>query len=116
MIDALVVAGPEERFEFNTISLSSTRSSDTFNVVVSPETVKFPGIVKSPVLVKTATVPAASGNVIVRSAVGFVTVRVVSKASADDPSKIILDFGTSKLPSTSNFAGPPALPTSANNT
>ena len=35
------------------------------------------------------TVPAASGNVIVLSAVGLVTVRVVSKSFALDPSKTI---------------------------
>ena len=34
--------------------------------------------------------PAASGNVIVLSAVGLVTVRVVSKSFALDPSKTIL--------------------------
>ena len=62
------------------------------------------------------TVVLAFGNVIILSSVGSTIVSVVSKAFAVAPSKIILDFGTSKLPSTSNFAGPPALPTSANNT
>ena len=38
-----------------------------------------------------ATVPVASGNVIVRSAVGSVTVSVVSKAFAVAPSKVILE-------------------------
>ena len=36
-----------------------------------------------------ATVPEASGNVIVLSAVGFVTVNVVSYSSADEPSNRI---------------------------
>ena len=70
----------------------------------------------SSTVVSRTTIPVAFGKVIVWSAVGFVTVRVVSKASADDPSKIILDFGINKFPSTSNFAGPPALPTSDSNT
>tara|TARA_Y100001951_G_scaffold15141_1_gene10302 strand:+ start:22 stop:438 length:417 start_codon:yes stop_codon:yes gene_type:complete len=39
-----------------------------------------------------ATVPVASGNVIVRSAVGSVTLTTVSYASAVDPSKVITGF------------------------
>jgi hypothetical protein len=38
-----------------------------------------------------ATVPVASGKVIVRSAVGFVTVSVVSLSSADEPSNTTLE-------------------------
>ena len=41
-----------------------------------------------------ATVPVASGSVIVRSAVGSVTARVVSKAFAVEPSNVILESNT----------------------
>ena len=41
-----------------------------------------------------ATVPVASGNVIVRSAVGSTSVRVVSKSFAVEPSKVISVWNT----------------------
>ena len=49
----------------------------------------------SPVVTK---VPVTFGIVIVLSAVGFVTVKVVSKASSVDPSKIIVPFCVNCIP------------------
>ena len=81
----------------------------------SPETIGLVRVLFVNVSVESCntTVPVAFGKVIVLSAVGFVTVRVVSCASSDDPSNIILSSGINKLPSTFNLAGPSALPRSA---
>ena len=56
-------------------------------------------LVKVSVVSLSTTCPVASGKVIVLSAVGLVTVKVVSKASAVEPSKVILE----------SFINPPVM-------
>ena len=55
-------------------------------MVVVPATVKSPGTVTFPLLSARTTMPVAFGNVIVRSAVGSITVKVVSYEFAVAPS------------------------------
>ena len=60
-------------------------------IVVVPLTVKSPDTVTFPLPSAKTTVPVASGNVIVRSTVGSVMAKVVSKSSAVEPSKVMLE-------------------------
>ena len=60
------------------------REIDLFESVVVDDAVTVISLVS-------ATVPVESGNVIVRSAVGSVIARVVSKSFAVAPSKVILE-------------------------
>ena len=82
---------------FKTMILSARVIVSVLIVVLVPLTVKLPSITKfliTPVpislleSVKT-TIPVAFGNVMVLSAVGSVTVKVVSNPSSDEPSNII---------------------------
>ena len=61
-----------------------------------------------------ATVPDESGNVIVLSAVGSVTTKVVSNASSVAPSKIIASPGIIALRSALSPTGPLSVPISPN--
>ena len=82
-------------------------------VVVVPLTVRFPPIVTFPLLSAKTTVPDVLGKVIVRSAVGSVAVKVVSKLFSVEPSKIILALGISKFLLLSSSATPLVDPFSA---
>ena len=63
-----------------------------------------------------ATVPVESGNVIVLSAVGFVTVRVVSNALSVAPSTIMDAPGTRRFLLASSPATPDTAPISVSST
>ena len=69
------------------ILASVIASSNNFPPVILPANIVVVTVPVSAVVIK---VPVISGIVIVLSAVGFVTVTVVSKSSADEPSKSIL--------------------------
>ena len=60
----------------------------SFSLAIDPASIVF---VTDPVSPVVTTVPLTFGSVIVRSSVGFVTVRVVSWLSADEPSKTMLE-------------------------
>ena len=69
-----------------------------------PSTIVEVTVLVSPVV---TTVPVVSGSVIVRSAVGSVTVSVVSKSSAVAPSKTMSALFIARLP----VIAPPVLST-----
>ena len=72
--------------------------------------VKLPGLAPPVTSVKKATVPLAFWNVIVLSAVGSTTVKVVSNASAVEPSNLILPCNSKWPPSVNLAYSPPLSP------